>query len=451
MRYSDHLKRTLKLALPLAGGHVVQMLINITDAIMVGWYSVEAFAALVLGTTCLFVIYILGAGFSQAVPALVAQAVARGELNTARRVTRMALWLSILSSAVGLVILSFTDTILVAIGQDANLSFLAQSYVSIAGFSLFAGLCLASLRSFLSGLELVGVAFVVSVAGGCLNAVLNYVLIFGYYGAPELGIQGAAIASVGSNVFMAVCLGVYTVIKLPQYKLFYRFWMADRKVFMLVFSMGFPIGLTMLAEVGLFSVSSIMMGWFGTIPLAAHGIALQLTSIMFVIHLGLSNAVTVRAGNAYGRADYQGLKQGAYVASGLSFVVAVVTLALFVFVPEPLVALFIDHDEPARDAIIQMGVLLLWMAALFQFVDAGQVLAMGLLRGVQDIKIPMYIAAFSYWGIGVPVAYLLGVVLDLQGVGIWLGLLCGLGAAAALLGLRIYRIVPHTMNAAGLA
>ena len=98
-----------------------------------------------------------------------------------------------------------------------------------------------------------------------------------------------------------------------------------------------------------------------------------------------------------------------------------------------------------------MGVLLLWMAALFQFVDAGQVLAMGLLRGVQDIKIPMYIAAFSYWGIGVPVAYLLGVVLDLQGVGIWLGLLCGLGAAAALLGLRIYRIVPHTMNAAGLA
>jgi MATE family multidrug resistance protein len=220
--------------------------------------------------------------------------------------------------------------------------------------------------------------------------------------------------------------------------LFRRFWVPDWTAFGSVYRLGWPISLTSFAESGLFAASAIMMGAIGTLELAAHGIALQVTSVVFMVHVGLSNAATVRAGQAFGRGDGQGLRDGARVVLGLSGAVALVTMTLFLALPDPMIGLFLDPGDPDRAAVIEIGRGLLAAAALFQLVDAAQVMALGLLRGVQDTRVPMVIAALSYWAVGVPVSYVLGFTLGYGGAGIWLGLAAGLALAGVFMLLRFW-------------
>jgi len=220
--------------------------------------------------------------------------------------------------------------------------------------------------------------------------------------------------------------------------MFQRLWRLDSEAFGQVFRLGWPIGLTNLAEVGLFAASSVMMGWLGTLELAAHGAALQVTSVVFMIHMGLSNAATVRAAQAYDRRDGPGLRQGALVVIVMSFIAALLTVIAFLSVPEFLIGLFMNPEEPNRAAVIAIGIGLLAAAALFQLMDSAQVIALGLLRGVQDTKVPMIIASLSYWAIGIPASYWLGFSLEWGGVGIWLGLAIGLGVAGVLMMIRFW-------------
>jgi MATE family multidrug resistance protein len=180
---------------------------------------------------------------------------------------------------------------------------------------------------------------------------------------------------------------------------------------------------------GLFAASSVMMGWLGTLPLAAHGIGLQITSAIFMVHVGLSNVATVRAGQAIGRDDGQGLRDGARTVLAVSGVVAFFTVIVFLSVPGLLIGLFLDPVDPLRAEVIAIGRRLLAAAALFQVVDAAQVLSLGLLRGVQDTRVPMMIAALSYWAVGISASYLLGFTFGLGGAGVWLGLALGLALA----------------------
>ena len=189
-----------------------------------------------------------------------------------------------------------------------------------------------------------------------------------------------------------------------------------------------------------------MMGWLGTVPLAAHGVALQLAGLAFMVHIGLSQAATVRAGAALGRRDRAGLARGGRVVVAMSCAFAVATAAVFVAVPESLIDLFVAEEEPQRVAILRTGATLLMVAGVFQIADAAQVMALGLLRGVQDTAVPMWLAAFSYWCVGVPTAYALGFVADLGGVGVWSGLVVGLGLAAALLMRRFWaQVLPRAV------
>ncbi|SFP17726.1 putative efflux protein, MATE family [Tranquillimonas alkanivorans] len=253
-----------------------------------------------------------------------------------------------------------------------------------------------------------------------------------------MGVVGAAWASLAVNMVSVILLVGYAVSATPEHTLFQRFWRPDCEALADVFRLGWPIGLTNLAEVGLFAASSIMMGWLGTIPLAAHGIALQVSSVTFMVHLGLSNAATIRAGNAAGRGDTEGLRTGAAAVTALSMIAAFLTVALFLGLPEPLIHLFLNPADPDRAAVTAIGSGLLAAAALFQVVDAGQVMALGLLRGVQDTRVPMLIGAVSYWVIGISCSYALGFTLGWGGVGIWLGLAAGLATAAVLLNWRFW-------------
>jgi MATE family multidrug resistance protein len=234
---------------------------------------------------------------------------------------------------------------------------------------------------------------------------------------------------------------IYVRKALPEHDLFRRIWAVDWDMLKRVFTLGWPISFTGLSETGLFGASAVMMGWLGTVPLAAHGIALQLTAIVFMIHLGLGNAATVRAGNAFGRNDPDHLARGAAVVTVMSLVTALFTVLLFILIPEFFLGIFILPDDPARAQILAIGVGILAMAGLFQLVDGTQAIALGVLRGVQDTRLPMVYAAFSYWCVGVPMSYLMGFVLGWDGVGIWGGLGVGLGLAAILLNLRFWRKV----------
>ncbi|WP_425041159.1 MATE family efflux transporter [Primorskyibacter sp. S187A] len=434
---THHLKDVMRIGMPLIGGHLGQFAIGLTDTIMMGRYSIEGLAALVLASSFFFVFFLVGSGFAWAVVPLVAAA--NDDAQTIRRVTRMALWLSALFGLLCLPLFWWSAPLLEAIGQAPQVAQDAQTYLRITGPAILPALGVMVLKSYLAALERTSVVFWITSLAVIVNALVNYALIFGMWGAPELGIAGAAWASVSVQLVSLLGVILYARLVLPEHDLFRRLWRPDFDVMGKVVRLGVPIGLTSLSEVSLFAASAVLMGWLGTIPLAAHGIALQCATATFMVHLGLSNAATIRAGQAFGRGDRTHLRLGARVAIAASIGIALVTVVLFVAFPEPLISLFLKPDEPNRAEVIAIGTVLLIMAALFQLADGAQVMALGLLRGMQDTTIPMFMAAFSYWPIGLGSALLFGFVLDFGAVGVWAGLVTGLSCAALMMMTRFWR------------
>ncbi len=428
----------LKLGLPLVGSSVAGFAIHMTDTFMLGWYSIPALASVGLAGTLYFNVYILGAGFGFAVMPLVAAATAEGDDTQARRATRMAMWLSVLFVLMVLPLMWWSDPVLRFLGQEDNLSELSQQYLRIAGVGMLPALLVTVLRSYLSAQHRTSILLWVTLGSVFLNAAVNYVLIFGNFGAPELGVRGAAIASVSVQAVTLLFLAVYAHLIAPDVRLFQRLWKPDSEAMARVFKLGLPIGLTSLAETGLFGASSMMMGWIGENELAAHGIALQLAALAFMFHVGMSQAATIRAGGAYGRRDGAELRRTALAAIGIGLSFGVVVVTVFLWMPEVMVGMFIDPSDPRRDAVVAIGASLVMMAALFQFVDAGQSIAISLLRGAQDTNVPMWLATISYWIVGMPASYLFAFTLGWAEKGLWLGLTVGLGVAAVTLMWRFW-------------
>ena len=437
--YRTHARAAIWLGVPLVGSHLAQGMVQLTDTLMLGWYGIEALAAGGLGAGLFSTLFMVGSGIALAVMPMVAQAASSGDETQIRRVTRMGLWLSILFGVLIYPFFWFSETILLGLGQKPEIAKLASGYMVIAGFGMIPGLLVMVLKSYLAALDRAQVVLWVTVTGAIGNAGLNWLLIFGNWGFPELGVQGAAIASLCLHTAMMVALAIYAVRVLPEHELFARFWRPDWEAFGRVFRLGWPISLTLLAEAGLFSTTALMIGWIGTVELAAHGIALQIASLTFNAHIGLSQVATVRAGQALGRKDAGNLVRGGMVVTGLSLCMIGMTVVAFLGVPEALLGVFTNPDDPKRAAVIAVGVSMLAMAALFQLADGMQVVALGLLRGVQDTLMPMVMAAFSYWAIGAPSSYLFGFVLEWGAVGVWMGLVVGLATASVLLMFRFWR------------
>ncbi|MBT0958618.1 MATE family efflux transporter [Alphaproteobacteria bacterium KMM 3653] len=445
MTPSAHGRAILVLGLPLIGGNLGQIAIGVTDTLMLGWYSVDALAAAVLGHSMWFSIFLLGSGFANAVMPLVAEASEQPDgTQTIRRTARMGLWLSVLFAVLVLPLFLWSSPILQALGQTKPLSDDAQDLLRIVGLAMLPALLAMVLKSYLAALEHTRVVLWVTIAAALVNAGVNYLLIFGNYGAPELGIKGAGYASSAVHCVTLLLLAGYALRKFPEHDLLARLWRPDPEVIKRLFSMGVPIGLTYLAETSLFAASALMMGWLGTVPLAAHGVAIQIASATFVVHLGLSSAATVRVGKALGRQDFPHLRRGAVVAVWMSVAFALMTVAVYWSIPATLIGMFIDPADPLRPEIISAGITLMLLAGVFQLVDGAQAMALGLLRGLKDTQVPMIYAVLSYWCVGMTCSYLLGFTLGLGGAGIWGGLSIGLCCAAVSMMLRFWRhIVPR--------
>jgi multidrug resistance protein, MATE family len=399
----------------------------------------------VLGSTMFFSMFILGSGFAQAVMPLVATALGAGDETQVRRDTRMGIWLSI---GYGILIYPafwWSETLLLALGQGPDVAALGQDFMRIAGLGMVPALMVMALKSYLAAVGRTQVVLWTTLGAVVVNGVVVWMLIFGNLGAPELGVQGAAIGSVVTQIMTVVVIALYAGWQpaLRRYRLWQRFWRPDTQALARVFRLGLPIGLTGIAESGLFHASALMMGWIGTVELAAHGIAMQLASLAFMFHLGLSNAATVRVGHADGAGDGRAVRLAALAAISLSFGFGVVMVTLFLAVPAPIISLFLDASKPESAAIVALGVTLMALAALFQLTDAMQAIALGLLRGLRDTQAPMWYAIISYWVVGIPTSYVLAFPMGLGPVGLWLGLVVGLLCSASSMMIRFWRLAPQ--------
>ncbi len=433
-RFGPHLRATILLGLPMVGALLAQILMGVTDTIMLGWYGAAPLAASVLATQLFLVLMLTGSGFAQAVMPMAAQALGGGDQKGLRRAVRMGFWVVSAFSIIALPVMWFAEPIFLALGQDPVLAGMADEYLGIAKWALLPNLFIMVMRSYLGVVNKAHTVLAVTLMAAGLNGVLNYAFIFGNWGAPEMGLRGAAIATLGSSLLsmtLLMCYGHWHPALRPH-AVFKRFWRSDWAGFFELARLGWPIGISIMAEIALFSFSAIMMGWFGTIALAAHGIVIQITSVAFMIPLGLSQVATIRLGLAKGRQDCEEIAIAGKAVLLLGIGIALTLSMLFVLFPALIISLFLDMSEPEAAAILAFAIPLLIVAAAFQLVDTLQVLAAGLLRGLKDTRVPMQIALFSYWGIGIPMAYLLSQYSSLGAIGIWIGLAIGLSVASVL-------------------
>ncbi|MEM8789762.1 MAG: MATE family efflux transporter [Pseudomonadota bacterium] len=433
--WAGHIRATLKLGLPLIAAQLAQQAITITDTVMLGWLGAEPLAASVLGTTLFFLAFIFASGFAHAIIPIAAAAEGAGDVAGVRRSIRMGLWLMTGVATALMPMLWFSGSLFRLIGQDPALADMAQGYLRIAQWALYPALYITVLRAYFAALERANIVMWAMFVGVAINAALNWALIFGNWGAPALGIRGAAWATLGTHLTVLVPLILYAALvpALRRYQIFTRFWRPDWPGLAEITRLGLPVSATLLAEVGLFSASAFMMGWLGTIALAAHGIAMQIISAIFMIPYGLSAAATVRVGRAVGRRDPLGLVRAAITVLGMAIGIAIAAALVLWLAPGPLIWLFLSRDDPEAAAIVAAGTGLLAVAAVFQLVDTLQVISVSLLRGLKDTRRPMLIAILSYWALGLPAAYLLGFTAGFGGPGVWGGLAVGLSAAAILL------------------
>ena len=261
----------------------------------------------------------------------------------------------------------------------------------------------------------------------------------------ELGVRGAAIATLATNLLIFVVLVGYAAIndRARPYEVFVRFWRPDWEAFRDVFRIGLPIGAMITAETGMFIFASIFMGWLGVVALAGHGIAMQLASLAFMIPMGMAQAATARVGHFHGRRDQVGLDRAARTVMAMCLGFATFSATLFFVMPETLIALFLDNDKPDAAEVLAYAVPLLLVAAAFQLADSAQAIGAALLRGLRDTRVPMILAVISYWPVGLFLAWLLAFPLGLEGIGVWIGLASGLVVATILLNHRFFVIRPN--------
>ena len=441
--WAAHFRTTFTLGVPLIGAQLAQLGIHTTDVVILGRLGAANLAAIVLSSQFFFTIFILGSGFANAVMPMVAQAYGRGDTVSVRRSVRMGMWVVLLYSVLMIPLFYSAENILLYAGQKPEVAALAGSYLKIAQWGMGPALLFMTLRGLVSAHGRAGIVLYVTFTILAVNAILAYALVLGHFGLPALGMDGAAIASVVVNVlsFLLITAYIQSRADMRRYELFVRFWRPDWQAFREVVHLGLPIGLTMLAEVSLFTGASLLMGNIGTLELAAHGIALQLASIAFMIPLGLAQAGTVRVGVAHGRGDHLGVVRAAWAVLIVAAVIAVGGGILFAVIPTTLASIFLDKAGRDSAAVLAIAGPFVVIAGVFQLVDGLQAIAAGLLRGLKDTRIPMILALISYWPIGFLAAWFFAFPAGFGGIGVWFGFLAGLAAASVLLNWRFYRLV----------
>ncbi len=436
--WRNEFKATMKLAWPLIISQLAGILLFTTDVVMMGWLGPKYLAAGTLATSLLHPLFIGSIGVLSATAPLIAQAIGAKRIKDVRRIVRQGFWVSLVLALIIIPIFFSANSIFLFLGQNEEISQMAQTYLYFASGSVLPGLMFIALRSLLQVRGAVMVILYITIGGIFINAFGNYALMFGNFGFPRLELAGAGISTSFVNLIMFLFILSFVLFhrKYKRFYVLYRLFKPDWERFFQLFKLGIPIGLTIMSEIGMFSIAVIMMGWLGTNEVAAHAIALQCAAIAFMLPLGLSQATTVRVGLFAGAKNLNGIKKAGWTSFLITIFFMSITSALFIFAPSLLIGLFLSPLKPENLIVIPLAISYLGIAALFQFVDGAQVIMAASLRGLSDTKIPMFIAIFGYWVFGIGIAYYAAFNLEMRGVGVWIGLASGLGFVAIALSLR---------------
>ena len=437
------LRATLRLSWPLAAANLLQMLTYAIDVIFIARLGDDQLAASALAVALFGLVLWALSGLTGAVaPVAAAELGERAPaLRAVRRSVRMALWLALFSGTAGIGVCLLLGPLMRVTGQQPHIIAMAIEYNTLLVVSLVPMLFCNVLRSFVSTLDRPIFATAITAGGIFVNALANYAFIFGNLGAPELGLKGAAVATIFTTL---TTLAAYVVAirldkKLHRYHVFGRWWSPDWARLMHIVRVGTPIALTITAEAGIFGAAAFLMGNIGASQLAAHTVALQIAALAFQVPFGVGQAATIRVGYFYGARDPEGVKRAGWTAIVVGTGFMAFTALAMVIIPKPLIAIYVDPWDPKNAVLVGFALQYIVIAAAFQLVDGMQAVAAGALRGLQDTRIPMWIAAFAYWVPGIGTSLVLGFMTPLEGVGVWIGLAAGLTVAAVLLGWRWHR------------
>ncbi len=446
--YKQEFASLLVLAVPLVIAQLAQSSVGFVDTLMAGRLGGFEIAAVGLGNSTFFPLYLTGMGFMFAISPLVSNARGAGEIDPIGRSVRQGMWLAVFLSIPLMVLLWKVEALYDWTGQDPEVAAMSAQYLKAISFGLPAALLTVALRSFLEGVERPRVIMLILFLGLLVNIVADYALMFGRWGLPRLGVVGTGIAS--SIVFWVMFLAAFLYVKNSAYtkdfRVFSKLGKPDYTYFKKILQLGSPIAVFFLIEVALFAATAMMMGNLGPTELASHQIGIQIAAFTFMIPVGLSLATAVRVGFNNGQGDAEAARisgnTGMMAAAGVMVICAIV----FWTIPRQIVGLFIDLSEPQNATIIATAMGILWVAGFFQVFDGIQVSAGAALRGLKDTKIPMLLAFLTYWGVGFSVGIYTCYGLEWGPEGLWWGLVAGLAAAALALGLRFKYLTSEKTN-----
>ena len=447
MPLRPHLRPTLLLAYPVVLSQLGHILVSVCDSVMVGQTGKIPLAAVSLGVSTTTVLLVLGLGLSMGSVPLVAAADGRHDHPELGRLLVATVGLNTLAGLVLAGLSMLVPLVIGHLGQPPEVVALAGPWVRLVGWSLFPLMVFQGFREFAEGLGLTRQAMFLSIGANLVNALLCYVLIFGHWGAPAMGLMGSGWATLVARILMAALMALYVLRaeRLRPYREAATHWLRpDPAAVRRLLALGAPIGVQMMFEMGAFSFSALMIGWLGATSLAAHQIAINVASVTYMAASGIAAAATIRVGKLRGSGDLAGARQAGFAAYVLT-AAFMGSMALLLIVFRHRIPYFYNDDPQ----VVAQATGLLLIAALFQLSDGLQVVGLGALRGLEDVKIPSVVSLLAYWAVALPLGYTLGFVLKLGAPGVWTGLLTGLSIVAGVLLVRFRResTVPTGTNA----
>jgi len=437
MTIKDHFKITSKLAYPVVLSQLGQVMVGVADSMMVGQLGAVPLAAASLANSIFFVLLMFGIGVSMGITPLVSIAEGKGKSIRIGRLFQHGLWINLSTALVLTIIILGLSQGLSHLNQPEIVVKEAIPYLFIITASLFPFMIFQTFKQFAEGLSQTRQAMYVTIFCNLVNVFLNWVLIFGKLGAPEMGLIGAGLATLISRILMPIMIGWY-VMKSSRYKNFQLTLGLTKMSFPMInriLKIGIPTGFQYIFEVSAFGSAAIMMGWIGVNALAGHQIALNLASISYMMAAGLSTAGMIRVSNQIGKNNFKAMREAGMVVFAMVLIFMAVTAVIFIAGRNFLPTFYIDDPE-----VIATSATLLIIAGMFQLSDGVQVAGLGVLRGMEDVKFPTIITLIAYWVLGLPLGYFLAFEMGLAEKGIWYGLLIGLSITAIVLFYRFHKL-----------
>lgn len=442
VQYTKEFKYNLNLAAPVMLGMLGHTFVSLIDNIMVGQLGATELAAVSLGNSFVFIAMSLGIGFSTAITPLVAEADTEQNFKKGKSALKHGLFLCTTLGIILFTLLLLAKPLMNVMDQPKEVVALAIPYLDLVAFSLIPLIVFQAFKQFSDGLSLTKYPMYATILANLINVLLNYLLIFGKFGFPELGIVGAAIGTLVSRVVMVFFL--WWLLRAREKS---KAYVTNIKIFVLespmlkkIINIGLPSAMQMFFEVAIFTAAVWLSGTLGQNPQAANQIALNMASMTFMVASGLSVTAMIRVGNQKGLNNFTELRRIAMSIFFLGVIVAVGSALLFFLLHDILPTIYVDLDDPINAfdnrEVVSIASTLLLLAAIFQISDSLQVVALGALRGLQDVKIPTLLTFISYWAIGFPISYYFGKEDVFGSEGIWMGLIAGLTSAAMLLFIR---------------